>query len=86
MGVPRSRTYTTHGIYWGFSDGILGDQKTHKYQLYRTHTGISHRGTLGPGYIQLSLDRRCCRTSHFGPLCLIAAAFGNDFHDDNRLG
>ena len=35
------------------SIGVLGDEKTHKYTLYRAFFGgISHRGpTLGPGYI-----------------------------------
>ena len=27
-----------------------------KYQLYRAYIGVSHRGTLGSGYIQLSPD------------------------------
>ena len=31
---------------------------THKYPLYRAYIGISHRGTLGSGYIQLSPDKR----------------------------
>ncbi len=26
-------------------------EKTHKYPLYRAYIGISHRGTLGSGYI-----------------------------------
>ena len=29
----------------------------HKYPLYRPYIGISHRGTLGPGYIPLSPDK-----------------------------
>ena len=28
----------------------------HKYQLYRAYIGVSHKGTLGSGYIQLSPD------------------------------
>ena len=31
LRVPRPHTCTSMVIYWGFSDGILGDQKTHKY-------------------------------------------------------
>ncbi len=35
-----------HPNFWGFL-GII----THKYPLYRAYIGISHRGTLGSGYI-----------------------------------
>ena len=31
--------------------GILGDEKPHKFPLYRAYIGISHRGMLGSGYI-----------------------------------
>ncbi len=36
--------------------GIIGDEKTHEYPLSRAYIGISYKGTLGPGYIQLSPD------------------------------
>ena len=42
-------------IFIVFSKGSLGII-THKYLLYRAYIGISHRGTLGPGYSQLSPD------------------------------
>ena len=32
--------------YCVLSLGILGDEKTHKYPLYRAYVGISNRGTL----------------------------------------
>ena len=38
---------------WCSTLGLLGII-THKYPLYRAYIGISHRGTLGSGYIQLS--------------------------------
>ena len=41
-----------------FNLGILGDEKTHKYPVYRAYIGISHKGTLGSGYIQLSPEQR----------------------------
>ena len=50
LGVPLT-VYIWHLLC---SLGSLGDFFTHKYQRYRAHTGISHRGTLGSGYIQLS--------------------------------
>ena len=34
------------------NEGIIA----YKYQLYRAYIGISNKGTLGPGYIQLSPD------------------------------
>ena len=36
------------GIPWGFSKPI------NSHYRYRAYIGISHRGTLGSGYIQLS--------------------------------
>ena len=50
VGAPKSVPM----VFIVFNLGIVGDEKTHKYPLYRASIGISHRGTLGSGYIQLS--------------------------------
>ena len=36
----------TAEVFIVFSLGILGDEKTNKYPLYRAYIGISHKGTL----------------------------------------
>ncbi len=47
--TPNSVPMVFIGVFYGFL-GIM----THEYPLYRAYIGISNRGTLGSGYIQLS--------------------------------
>ena len=52
VGAPNVRVPM---VFSRRSLGVLGNENTHKYTLYRAYIGNSHRGpTLGSGYIQLS--------------------------------
>ena len=43
-GGPKKRTCSGPMVFIGFNLGILRDEKTHKYPLYRAYIGISHDG------------------------------------------